>query len=382
MNQTAVADFSAKQSRASKPLRQFLRRHPALWMAVVLWIGSNLFVQMIAEMGSWEGQAHYTGIADLCRWDCVWYGSVVEHGYNVEPNPDAKANWPFHPAFPISVYPFFRWLKLPLPVAEVVASKLALLLAIYSFLLLLGDTADSHAESLFAGSLVAFNPYIIYAHAGYAEPLYFAVLSLAFYFLAQKKWVASGVAGALASLSRVIGFLFSISYAVAWLRDSHGRPAWRDSKRLVGFLLCPLGTALFMLYLYHHTGDALAQVHVEAAWNKAVGNPLTVLREALGVPHWPRVWAAMTLLSFAASIYLFLLRKTELAIYLALSVTLSVSGGYLSVARYIWWQPPFLCAIYYFLKRYAAWRPLYLAFAAALAAFMILSWFGGNNFVV
>ncbi len=136
-----------------------------------------------------------------------------------------------------------------------------------------------------------------------------------------------------------------------------------------------------MLYLHHHVGDALAQVHAQVSWSKAVGNPITVLREAFGLHHWPRVWAAMTLLSLAASIYLFVLHKTELAIYLAIAITLSLSGGYSAMARYIWWQPPFLYAIYYFFRRRHAWWPIYTVFTAGLSAFMILNWFDQKMFL-
>lgn len=378
---TAVNDFIAKQSHASNPVIRFIRRHPAIWIAVVLWIGSNLFVQMVAKTATWEGEARYFAISNLCQWDCGWYATVIQHGYYKQPQPDGSANWPFHPLFPLTVYPLFYWLKVPLTEAEVVASKLALLLAIYSFLLLLETEADNNVERMFAGSLIAFNPYVIYAHGGYAEPLYFTMLSLAFYFLAKKQWVASGVAGALTSASRLIGFVFAVPYLVACLRSNGWRPNWRDSKQLLGLLLCPLGTALFMLYLHHHVGDALAQVHAQVSWSKAVGNPITVLREAFGLHHWPRVWAAMTLLSLAASIYLFFLHKTELAIYLAIAITLSLSGGYSAMARYIWWQPPFLYAIYYFFRRRPAWWPIYTMFTAGLSAFMILNWFDQKMFL-
>lgn len=136
-----------------------------------------------------------------------------------------------------------------------------MLLAIYAFLLLVRDGADSTADRFRAGSLVAFNPYLIYAHAGYAEPLYFALLALAFFLASRGRWIASGITGAFLSATRVIGFLFSISYAVISLRDVGWRDGWRksDLNRIIGFLLCPLGTAIYMLYMYHLTGDALAR---------------------------------------------------------------------------------------------------------------------------
>jgi hypothetical protein len=361
------------------------RRHSHIWVALVLWVASNLFVTGVAKVATWEGLASYHRAADFCKWDCGWYASVLETGYyRTTRNDTAETNWPFHPLFPLTAYPFRHWLKFGISFSLVLASKLELLLAIYAFLWMTSDQVKSTNDSFRAGSLVAFNPYVIYAHAGYAEPLYFGVLALAFYFANRRRWIASGLMGALVSATRVIGFLFPIPYMIIWLRDVNWRPHWRrlDVDKVIGLLLCPLGTALFMLYLYKHTGDALAQVHAHAAWGKSVGNPFHVLWLCLIEHHWPRVWGAMAIAEMVASVYLFKLKKPALGAFLGISVLLSISGGSLAIARYIWWQPPFMYAIYRLLKRHAGGWLIYTAFAAGMAAFMVLGWFSGHNFVV
>ena len=375
-----VSDSTPKQPHTSNPVVQFLRRHPAIWIAVVLWVGSNLFVQTVAKMGTWEGQARYFGIYNLCQWDCGWYGSVLEGDYDRAPHHDGTANWPFHPAFPLTAYPFRHWLKFSLPMSMVLASKTALLFAIYAFIVLVREQGDSTADHFRAGSLVAFNPYLIYAHAGYAEPLYFALTAFAFILASRRRWISSGITGAFLSLTRFVGFLFVFSYAIMSLREG----GWRkyDRTKLIGLLLCPLGTALFMLYMYHLTGDALVQLHIQVAWGKTPGSPFDVLWMCLTSHHWPRVWGVMVLAGFAASAWLCKLGKPEFGVYLALAIFIPLSASYWAIARYIWWQPPFLYAVYYTLRRHAAWWPIYTAFAAGLSAFMVLSWFTGHNFVV
>lgn len=366
--------------------RHHFRNHPEIWVAIVLWFASNAFVAVFSNFARWEGGAQYYRVADLCRWDCAWYGTVTSSGYDLIPQlrPVASANWPFHPLFPIVAYPLYHWLKLPLSLSLVLASKLALLLAIYGFLLLVSDLTDTTADRVRAGSLVALNPYLIYAHAGYAEPLYFALLALAFYLAARRRWIASGASAALLSATRLVGFVFSISYAVVWLRAGgwRGKPGNNGLNQIIGFLLCPLGTAVFMLYLYHHTGDALAQVHSQVSWGKSPGNPFDVLWQCMTGHHWLRVWGAMGIASLLASAWLFKLRKPELGIYLAVVILISLSGGYWALARYVWWQPPFLYAVYCALKRYPAWWVVYAAFTSGMASFMIFEWFTGHNFVV
>jgi hypothetical protein len=290
----------------------------------------------------------------------------------------------------MAAYPFHYWLRLSSPVSLVVASKLALLFSIYGFLLLLRNQTTSTTERFLAGSLVAFNPYIIYGHAGYSEPLYFAFLAFAFYVASRQWWIISGLMGGLLSATRMVGFLFSVPYTMMSLGGNSWRGWWRkiDSTKLIGLLLCPLGTAFYMLYLYRRTGDALAQVHIHIAWvGTQFSNPLQALWVPLHKHHWPRVWAGMAITGLLASVWLVKLRKSELGIYLGLSIVVALLGGsragdLYGMPRYIWWQPPFLYAIYIGLKRYSAWWPVYLAFSSGIAAFVIIGWFTGHNFVV
>jgi hypothetical protein len=353
----------------------------AFRIAVVLWIASNVFVTLVAKLDTWEGNAAYKTFESLCRWDCGWYSAVLEHGYDKIPPQNGFANWPFHPLLPLAAYPLHSWLKLHAGSSIVLISKLALLLGIYAFILLVSDESSGPADRICAGTIVAFNPYLIYAHAGYAEPLYFALLSFAFFFLKNRRWVSAGAAGALVSATRMVGFLFAVPYVITWLRQRDWRSSWRDPSRILGLLLCPLGTAVFVLYLYRHTGDALAQVHANVAWGKSPGNPFHILMLSVQLHHWPRVWATMVIASLLVSAYLIKLRKLELGIYLALVILLSFSGGYYSTARYVWWQPPMLYAIYLVVRRRPLWWTIYLAFASCMASFMIIEWFNLHNFV-
>ena len=373
-------------SSAQATVHTAVRRNiSAIWIAVVLWIASNALVSTISKFATWEGNASYTKLSDFCRIDCTWYDSVLQHGYDLLPQREnGMSSWPFHPLFPATAYPLWRWFKLPAPASLVVMAKLELLLATYAFLLLLSDRLETRADYFRAGSLVAFNPYVIYAHAGYAEPLYFALIALAFYFADKRRWILSGATGGLASATRVIGFLFSLSYAFQWGRELRTRSFWRnlDLDRVIGLLLCPLGMALFMLYMYHHLGDALAAEHAHVAWGKVVGNPFHTLSMCLVGHHWPRIWGAMIMAAFVLSGWLIKLRKPELAIFLFVSVFLAMTADYWSLARYIWWQPPFLYAIYCVLKRHTGLWLIYTAFASSMISFMVVQWFHEHVFLI
>jgi len=388
---------SAEQLRMerSAPLERSASTSSATWrvgtkafaIAALLWLASNVFVTGIATVTTWEGGASYKRMADLCRWDCGWYASVLQPGYSKAHLDTGAANWVFCPLFPLTAYPLHTWFKLSLYGSMVLAGKLELLLAIYGFLLMFGAELETTTDFLKAGALVAFNPYVIYAHAGYAEPLYFAAIAFAFYFVNRRQWVFAGMAGGMASATRVVGVVFAASYLVSWLRSAGRRSWWRklELNAIMGLLLCPLGTALFMLYLYHVIGDALALQHGHVAWGRVPGNPLGTLWVCLIQGRWSRLWGMMMIAGWLLSAWLFKLRKFELGVYLAsalLLATLSPMGGYWGVARYVWWQPPFLYAIYRLLRRSDAAWVVYLVFASGMAAFMVMEWFSGHNFVV
>jgi hypothetical protein len=369
-------------------LLELVRRHPQICAAVILWIASNVFVFGLSRLTVWAGGS-YANYGDLCKWDCNWYGTVLEVGYHKAPNQfiwEDSANWPFHPVLPLSAYPLHYWFRISVPKSLVLASKGALLLAIYWFLLLVGDEGEDISECFRAGSLVAFNPYLIYAHAGYAEPLYFALSALALYLASRRRWIASGVAAAFLSATRLVGFLFVIPYMILSARLVGIRRVYknRDLNVVLGLLLCPLGLAAYMLYMHHLTGDALAQVHVQTSrgWQKSPGNALDNLWLAITSHQWLRFWGVMSVAALALGVWLVKIRKPEFGIYLLASLLIALSGGVSAMPRYIWWQPPLLVAVYLILRRNQALWVLYLAFASGMAAFMIVHWLSGSTFVI
>jgi len=381
-----VGDQHKQPFQLSSPIgpQPGLRGRNAVVVAVTLWIASHFFVTMIARFATWEGSASYNRVADLCRWDCPGYGTVLRSGYDKAAYGENGANnWPYHPLFPMTAYPLARWFKLPDTASLVIASKLELLFAIYAFLLLLSDQISCTTDCLKAGSLVAFNPYLIYAHAGYAEPLYFALISLAFYFAQRRRWLASGAMGGLASATRFVGFLFAVSYAIVWLRDWRARESlFEDNlRRVIGLLLCPIGTVAFMLYLHRRMGDALVQLHSQVAWLKVPGNPLHTLWLCFVGLRWPRVWGIMILAALLLSAYLVKLRKPDLGVFLALSVLIPIAATFGSTPRYIWWQPPFLYAAYWIFRRHTGFWITYIFFSGGVAAFTIVEWWGIHPFV-
>ena len=339
------------------------------------------------QVAHWTEGAQQGRLIHDCQWDCTWYSTITARGYDKEPWPPGaggSANWAFFPLFPMSAVVLKHMFHIDPPTATVLASKLELFGAIFAFLLWLRPYLDDNNDRFVAGALVALNPYLIYAHAGYSEPLYFTLACLGFWALDRQKWILAGLFGAGLSANRSVGLFFVLVYVIVALRDVGWRGILKDrSLRIVtGLLLCPMGLALFAIHLYRRVGDALAFAHVQVAWGRSWGNPLTVLSHTYELHGWPRVFVVMAVAGFLVSLWL-MRKRPELGIFLAVSVVLPCASGTMyGFPRYLWWQPPFLLAIYLWLRRRAAAWIVYFAVTGGLAAVLVLAWFVNKNFVV
>ena len=203
---------------------------------------------------------------------------------------------------------------------------------------------ESFGDVALAGTLVAFNPTIIYAHAGYAEPLYFALAATGLALIDRQRWVGAGLAGGLLSATRMVGVVFGVAYLIAALRSGAVLRGLKERRMevLIGALLCPLGLSLFMLYIYRHTGDALAPVHIYVGWRLSSGNPIPVVWEGLRAAGWFRFWACIAIAGWAASAWLVTQRQYEKAAFLALAILVPATAEVTGMQHFVWWQPPTL----------------------------------------
>jgi hypothetical protein len=383
---TDIATRLRNLPRSAPRLAAWTQNHPEVWVALILVLTSHLFVSTFAKFAHWQFNAPYVKTSDLCRWDCGWFRSVLDHGYDVEPYRSPRgngANWGFMPLFPLSAFPFRYFLGMSSLLSLVVASKCALYAAILSFLVMIRESSNTVSETFLAGGLVAFNPYVLYGHVGYSEPLYFSLASVAFVLLKKKHWILSGAAGALLSATRIIGCVFSLAYLVDAFMNFR-RESSRERKLLIflGLMLCPLGLALYMLYLYLHTGDALGFVHIQLAWGRVPHNPFVTAVNALEHHRWQRLWGLLILTGLLAVGWLLKERRPELAVYLAAAILIPLFADTWGFARYLWWQPPFLYALFTLLKKHSWAWPIYMAFAGGMASFMVIEWLAGSNAIV
>ena len=314
----------------SRRIASFARVDARTVMIVaLLFLGSNVLVESVARVTIDLNPGQKASLSGSCIWDCGWYASIVTGGYDVGPHYDGGsyvANWAFFPAFPLVASGLKLLLHVSPQSALVITSKVFLLLSLFAFVKIVEQEIGPNS-GLLAGFVLAFNPYIIYAHVGYTEPMYFFLTTVAFISLNRKNWLTSGIFGGILSATRFVGVGFVLSYLTMFPKVSlkHDR-SW--PPYLLGLLICPLGLALFMTYLYYLVGDAFAFKNVQVAWgHRELPNPISYLATGLWAGGWQRYFAITGIFSFMMSAWLAFRRRFQYAAFLAIVTLLPVSVG-------------------------------------------------------
>lgn len=357
-------------------------RREFLLATVFLAISSLLFhIAAALAFSDWSLAA---SLDKSCRWDCEWYASISGGGYHAEPrlhDTGDAANWAFFPLFPLLGKLLAETFGIPARDALPLTSKLFLWLSILVFMIVARRWHGRQAV-LLAGALVAFNPYVVYAHAGYTESLYFCLTALAFLALWSRRWLAVGLATALLSATRPVGLMMSLALLVAMLRDrmlSRGHAA--QATALLALALAPLGLAVFMVYLYWHTGDALAFMHIQIAWGRSMQFPLIVLIAGFLEVEWDIYYAICALAGLAMAVWLLRKGHIEVALFLAVAILIPLATGLASMPRFLFWQFPFVFGLLELCMRYPRLKRAYLPVAGIGAMLMFHFWHSGHSFV-
>jgi len=326
---------------------------------------------------------------DLCQWDCGWFVSTAETGYNLHLATAGvvfgQANWVDFPVFPFLIHLTAFLFHLPGPLAGLVAANLAFGAFVFLSVKYLALTARGQAPLALVLFLLCY-PYGFYLSLAYTESPYAAFTMAAFYFLARGAVLPSALAASCLAATRVTGVLFTPIIVVRALNAA--RAAWRQSGQraaaatlanaILPVAIAPLGLFLFMAYLYQHMGDAYAFLHIQRGWGRAENNPLAVLLTGLQtndlVPafstgHQSHTFAALCgLAGLALSARLLLLRRFSECWFLLASILIALSAGLLAFPRYCLANPIFMVGLFEFCHVTLPRR----AFAALTFGFLLL----------
>lgn len=212
-------------------------------------------------------------------FDGVHYITISQSGYI------AEHTQAFFPVYPYLIRLVNQMTGLNALLSGLLVSHIFLLVALGLFWKLLRlDLKRDQAQRVIL-TLLLF-PTAFYLGAVYTESLFLALIFGAFLAARKKRWLASGLLGAIASATRPVGvFLFPALLVEWWSRRPRPRVGGRGSSvfrfakapGLLSICLVPLGLILYMIYLNNHFGDPLKFLHAQPEFGASRSDKIVLL---------------------------------------------------------------------------------------------------------
>ncbi len=338
----------AEAARGEQHIRVASRLWPVLAVIGLALAGALLRYVVFAVQTGQSGPLAYFDA--LCVWDCGWYKTIIQTGYDLEPGTRLRpgaANWAFFPLYPLMVDGLTTLTQLPVTVAGFLLSTTIIVAATVASRPLFEGNDRAYWLCAF---MVMVGPFSFLFNTIYTESLFILLTVLALVSLKRGEYVTAGLFSAFLSATRVTGVLMVFGIVAQALQDHlKGGGTWRgfparvltDTRLLLSIFLAPVGLFAYMAFLYFRAGDALAFAHIQRAWNRDIGNPFEVLWGALALP-WPPTPDAMVIMSWAWGAVVGLLLTLVLAargrwpaaIFCGLTLLASLAGGITSMIRF------------------------------------------------
>jgi hypothetical protein len=314
---------------------------PALFVLVLL-IQKAIALQIVGH--------HATDLNGFlnpfCRWDCEWYISLAQNGYDLGIDSTGKANWAFFPLLPATSSLLSRLSGLTL----VQVGTLLSLLATYIAACAARPLCGTRRQFVLLSALLLCGPASVYFTMPYTEALFVLFTILVWVNARAGKYVWAGLAGAMLSADRAVG-LIAAAVILAFALERHIRSGrrlselprcwWQAPAPLLGAAIAPLGLGAFSLYLRWHMGDGLAFIHIQREWGRIATNPLRAWWDALisgpilHLPSEPQWMAIATIVAGILVIRLLLKRDFAMALFCVACVLVPLGTGVISMLRFV-----------------------------------------------
>lgn len=293
-----------------------------------IWLGTRLGMAMqtyatmifVAPLGHADaplqprGAQVMTLLSHWLNWDSGWYVGIAMRGYDWSgvKNPfvfDPLQATSFFPLYPFLVRELAEGLRhLPTPaygnlvaypfgISALIVSNLSALVAFVAVAALALQEGYGRNRVQLTLLLLAAYPLAFYLAAGYSEAPMLAASALTLLFARRGQWVGTGVAAALAALTRGPGVLILVPVAWEYGRQ-HGwwsLSEWRTvpigrrvrdlAVALPVLFAAPLGTLVYAGYLWRRFGDPLLFLESEHWWRRHLAPPWEVVRMVVQALH-------------------------------------------------------------------------------------------------
>ena len=226
------------------------------------------------------GGPHANWLVDTFqKWDSYWFLNIVRNGYHFygvqEQVQGVAAGIPETNVTPFPLYPMLMkgvgWLTGDPAVAGLIISQVCLFLALVLLYRLARQDGDDNRAN-WAVWLFAAQPWTYAFSAIYSESLFFVLVVAAVLAARRNRYLLAGLAGMLASMTRLLGVLVLLPVGLEYLAARQykiRRIDWKASS----LALIPLGILMYFGYLWRLTGNALAYFAAQSGWHKQVVGP-------------------------------------------------------------------------------------------------------------
>ncbi len=250
---------------------------------VVLCAGIRIGLEVISLISlAFHGQPAWTNVLDLWnRWDAPHLLRLAEVGYvqsSPPPNTDDPLFIAFFPFFPLTVHAV-SLIVLNLVLSGLIVSFAASVGAGYFLFRLVA--LDTDEATAWRAVLLLFSfPTAYFLAAPYTEALFLFAVLASVYAARTGRWAASGLAGALATGTRITG----IALAPALFVEVFARRAGMSEglRRLVWISLAAAGLLIYLTINLILHGDPLYFLEVQRThWSNQVAPPWEPVQVAI-----------------------------------------------------------------------------------------------------
>ena len=202
----------------------------------------------------------------FARYDSSWYLGIARNGYEFAEG--GRSNLAFFPLYPLLMgvlgRPFgtrsYHYYSAGIAISWV--AFVVAMIVLYRLARLDVSRRAAHRAVVYA----ALFPFAFFYGIVYSESLFLMLALLAVYGFRTRRWLMGGVAGALATATRVNGIM--MLPALAWM----GWQAARDDRRqrvyaMVAVAFSSTGLAVYSVYAYTLSGSFVEWYHSITRWN-------------------------------------------------------------------------------------------------------------------
>ncbi|MEA2536219.1 MAG: hypothetical protein QOF11_453 [Chloroflexota bacterium] len=209
-------------------------------------------------------------LTSLTTSDAVYYLGIAANGYHVLPVSGPYHDYVFFPLYPLLVRLASVLTLGDIAVAGVLVANGAFLVALVLLYRLMTRYLDHDTAILAIVFLVTAPGSVAFAMA-YSEGLFLLLVIAAFLAAEGRRYPLMGLVYGLAALTRLPGLFLAIPLVLQLVADGGRRP----TRHWLWLLAGPLALACFYAYLGVLTGDPLANLHGQAAWDAPAMAPAT-----------------------------------------------------------------------------------------------------------